>query len=48
MDELYDKVQRCKMLPFDGYYSNDLKFAILKMMTVDFKLWPSCEELVSL
>lgn len=36
MDELFEKVQKCKILPFDNFYSNDLKMAILKMLNVNF------------
>ena len=46
MDELYTKVQKCKILPFDSNYSSELKHLILKMMSLDFKQRPSCEDIL--
>lgn len=48
MDELFEKVQKCKILPFDGFYSNELKIVVLKLLNKNPQKRPSCEDILKL
>ncbi len=47
MDGLFKKVQKCQFDHFDNFYSNSLKFAIKKLLTVNPHLRPSCEKILN-
>lgn len=47
MDELYQKIQDCKHLPFNSQYSQKLQQAILKLLNPNPHTRPSCEKILN-
>ena len=47
MDDLFNKVQKCKMQAFDSFYSSELRRCISKLLTVNPHLRPNCEKILN-
>lgn len=47
MDDLFNKVQKCKMQAFDSFYSDELRSCISKLLTVNPHLRPNCEKILN-
>lgn len=47
LDELYQKVQNCEMLPFDSLYSQELQNAIMKLLNPNPLTRPNCDKILN-